>query len=342
MSFYEEKLKECMRNLQIDINRYLYTVQLTLGFKDFLEIKSHECKFIAAEQNLRLKRDEKIELHPDFFLQYNNDKNGIVIEIKTSISNEVDKLSVIKGQLERYNEEIIGWQTKTGEVNSHDILYIIHSLDSDQLKKEIEDSISKNQFKINKNFCLSEFSYLTSPKYDEGDIILIKYKFGTLGCNALKDYLLENIKIFIDDLVVQYDRYKFTRKEPPDEYLMILLWTLIFPTYLDKNSTSFEVTLDKLVETTQTYFSSWSGIPGEGTQIRKTWIRRAMSKFIEIGLVEIMNENPLTYFVIWKKLSLPNDMGDYILTSCCELKLKSMGITKAIGKTQKTITDYGL
>jgi hypothetical protein len=342
MSFYEEKIKECMRNLQIDINRYYYTVQLTLGFKDYLDKNSHDCRFIAAEKNLKLLKNDKIELHPDFFLQYNDDKNGIVTEIKTSISDEVDKLSVIKGQLNNYNENIIGWQTKDEKIDDHDILYIVHSLDSDQLKQEIENSIKNDQFKIRKNFCLSEFSYLTSTKYNEGDIILIKHKYGKVGCDELNNNLIDNIKIFIDKLVIEYDRYKFTRKEPPDEYLMFLLWTLIFPNFLDKNSPSFEVSLDTLVETTQTYFSSWSGIPGEGTQIRKNWIKRAMTKFIEIGLVELLHENPLTYFVPWKKLSLPNDMGEYILTSCCEIKLKSMGITKSIGKTQKSITDFGL
>jgi hypothetical protein len=328
-----------MRNITVDINRYYYIVQLTFGLKDYISKNLIDCKFIATEKKLFIK-DTGEEIFPDFILQYNSKLNGILSEIKSSISDENNKLLVVKPQLIKYQKNIKGWDTSNEEVINHDILLIVHTLDSDQLQKELEQAINNKELYLIKNLCLSEFSYQTSPRYDEGDIILLKYKYGNMDCEELKEKLIKNIKILIDQLIIEYDKCKFTRKEPPDEYLMINLWTLIFPSLLKNNNEYFDTNLDTLTEIIQRYFYPWSGIPGESTQVRKNWIIRAMDKFIKIGLAELIHEKPIIYRVLFKKPGLPNDIGEYIIESICKLRLKSLGITKRISKTQKVMTDY--
>lgn len=334
------ELNQCIEKIETDCDRYYWTVYITLGFKDYLEKNIDDCKFVYAEKELKLVEDDSKYNTPDFILQYNADKNGIVGEIKSSITYD-DEL--LKGdlfpQLEKYCKDMKGWDTNNERIDNHDILCIFHALDVRRVTKLIRDSLESNDINLNKNLCISEYQCLTSPKYGGGDIILIRHEYGELGCKELEEQLKSNLEISFDYLSLTYESIKFTRNPPPVQYLMDLLWTFIFPIFgTGYTETEVEVTLEQILVQVFSYYMPWSRIEGEASQVRKSWITDAMDKFIEIGLIELSDEAPLKYKIFIGK-KLPKDTRKYIFEETCKIELGLKSDLKREDK-QTAIDDF--
>jgi len=338
MTINENDLKKCINIREKEYLRYYQTVLLTLGIKDYLDLSNTGCRFISAEPRLFII-DSDIEIQPDFILQYDNDKKGILGEIKTSIpiNDEYLKNNDFK-QLEKYCNDIYGWNTISRNINNHDILCIIHAPDTDRMIRKNIEFTKDGSINISKKFCISEFSILTSLKYGEEDIMLIRYRYGNLGCNILENILKENIKIDTGYLQDKYEVCKFTRREPPIEYVMDLLWTMIFPIFapIRTENKDFEIDIKKILETVHRYYISWTGIKDEYSQVRERWIKNAMEKFVEINLVEKISKKPEKYKVLYGK-QIPKDIKKYIIERCCFKKFEKL---KKSEKKQKELINF--
>ena len=340
MNGNENDLRICIDKITTDRQRYFWTVYITLGFKDFLDNNLEDCRFVYAEKRLKIIDDDSI-VQPDFILQYYEDRKGILGEIKSSITYDENYIKKdLYPQLKKYCKDIYGWETEDEKILDHDLLCIYHAVDVGRLTKLIDYSIDTGELDIIKNLCISEYSPMRSPKYGEGDIILIKYEYGVLGCKELEASLKENLKLLIDELTLKYEKIKFTRKKPPVEYLMELLWYNIFRIFAEYPEVKeIEVTLDQLLIQIYNYYISWSGIEGEYSQVRKTWIQEAMDLFVKIELAEIISEAPLIYKIYIGKTGLPNDMAEYIYKESCKLKLDQIKKEK-LEETQLKINNF--
>jgi hypothetical protein len=58
-------------------------VLLTIGLKELFEKESMNCRFVSAEPIFKIAESKK-EISPDIVLQYDNNRYGILCEIKTS------------------------------------------------------------------------------------------------------------------------------------------------------------------------------------------------------------------------------------------------------------------
>lgn len=334
------ELNQCIDKLATDYNRYYWAVHITLGFKDYLDKNIDDCRFVYVEKKLKLVEDDDKYNTPDFILQYNEDKNGIICEIKSSLTYIEEYLKRdLFSQLEKYCKDMKGWETNDGRIDNHDILCIIHSLDVRRATKLIIDSLENNDLNMDKNLCISEWAKLTSPKYPGREIILIKYEHGELGCKTLEEQLKSNIEFSVDDLSLIYEMVRFTRNPPPVQYSMDLLWTQIFPIFeIGYRETEVEITLEQILVEVYNYYTTWSRIEGEYSQVRRSWIKDAMDKFTEIGLVEIIDEAPLKYKIFINK-KLNKNVKEYIFEEICKIELGLKSDLKRKDK-QTAIDDF--
>jgi len=279
-----------------------------------------ECRFIAAERTLKNANDQSKEIDPDLIFQYENGTKGILGEIKSSLShNELNVKNNVFEQLRKYDQDVIGWDSSDNLVENHDILHLIHMLDSDWYIS-VYNKYEGSEIKLQKDYCIVEFTDLTSVKAGQGDIILVRYKYGTLGCDSLLTKFKENLHIEIDSLSNNYERLKFTRKRPPLAYLMDKLWFFIFTSFGRYNidSDSFDVKLSEIIKIVQDYYYPWAGIEGENSQLRESWIKEALDMFVKINLAERIGTTAEQYRIHLRKKNLPNDMGKYIIEKICK------------------------
>jgi len=145
--------------------------------------------------------------------------------------------------------------------------------------------------------------------------LYVSHRSGTTGCDYFDQKLIEDVELDTDALSLEYETRKFVKSAPPDLYIMTILYQNIFPTFAN-NEDEFTVSITQLMKTLTDYYTSWSGLEGEQTQIRRRWVIRAMEKFSEIKIAEKILEKSYSYHIKWSK-NLPKDITEYLLTKLC-------------------------
>jgi len=320
-------------------DRYYQTVVLTLGLKDYLNHNETNCRFVSAEPRFYTVSTNN-EVKPDIVLQYGAN-NGVLCEVKTSFPNNETYLLRALKQIEKYSTDVVGWDSPDRKVDSHDILLLCPMMDYDRIITKLNEWLKAGKIKVTKNLCICEWGMILYPKWGK-DFILIRKRQGKTNCEELNKILESNITFEVQKLHLNYEQCKFTRKEPPTEYTMRQLWLDIFPA-LNKKIEDFTTSVEEVLEIAYKYYIPWSNLEGEFSQIRKTWIKKAMDSFCEIGLAENTSKAKSKYIVHRSKRV--NNVEEYIVKRLCKSvikeKIKKMSLENTEAeKDQRTLDLY--
>ena len=295
---------------------------------------------MSAEPCFKEVKSNK-EIFPDIVLQYDDDNFGILCEIKTSLpAIDFFLLEGLK-QLELYSGKVEGWDTSNKEVLDHSIVLLCHALDSDRIVEKVRDWTNKGELKVSKKLCIVEWSVVESLKFDQRDVFLIRHKLGETGCTALDNRFRQNIRFEVDQLFTKYEKCRFVRKEPPLEYMMNQLWSCIFPA-IHEITEDFTCSIDDILKITYEYFIPWSGLPGEYSQVRKRWIRKAMKAFCDIRIAEKIKESPDSYKILYGK-QIRKEVSEYFVEKLCRKVLKEVRIRpvkEALEEAQRRLAEF--
>lgn len=275
-------------------------------------------------------------VNPDAIFQCDNDKKGIVTEIKSSLpENGAFLINEIKEPIEKYSQISEGWKTPNKKIDEHSILLLVNILDSKRTQDVLEESLRNGQISTKRNICLAEWSPpISSNKVGKGDIMLLRHRMGTTGCEYFDTKLKQDIPIDEDKIEIDFESRKFIRKRPPRIYVMDIIYHYIFSAIAEEGKDEFVTTLDEIIKLLQQYFVSWSGIENEESQIRPSWINQAMKDFCDIGIAERTSKDSNEYRIKWGHQYKKN-IGEFMLEKICgkekEEKKK---------KAQTTLTDF--
>ncbi len=332
----QKKLQKLKDERLVEYDRYYQTVLLTLGLKNYLETHARDCRFISAEPCF--SNSQGSEIRPDIVLQHNG-KKGILCEVKTSMPQKDEHLLATLKQLERYSQEVFGWETIDRTVDFHETLLLCHAFDYDRVSEKLSQWSKEGLLKIS-NVVLCEWIMAPNPKTAKEEL-MIRLREGRTSCEELNLLLKKNINVDIKQLIVEVEECKFTRKEPPVEYTMAQLWMHVF-SEINRDPIDFEVPINKLLEIVYDYYISWSNIEGEFSQVRERWIKKAMQAFCNIGMATPVTEKPNTYKILTSK-SIPKNVQEYVIERLCEKALDEKIPKKSIvlrPEENKQITDF--
>lgn len=186
---------------------------------------------------------------------------------------------------------------------------------------------------------MAEWSIVESLKFDQRDVFLIRFKLGETGCFALNTKLRQNIRFEVDHLATQYEKCRFTRKDPPLEYLMNQLWSCIFPA-IHETTEDFSCDIDEILKVAYDYFVPWSGLQGEYSQVRKRWITKTMKAFCDIDLAEEIQN---TYRIFYGR-RVQKDVSEYFVERLCRKSLEEASkrpIEQALEEAQRRLAEFG-
>lgn len=119
-----------MRTAEYDA--YYGTVLVSAGLKDAFR-DDEPCAFKASEPKMRTSPHHPAR--PDAVFQCDEDRKGIVCEIKSS--PPVDGKHVIKDigdKIDKYSGIEGGWMTKSGKAAEHSILLLVNRVDAKKLR----------------------------------------------------------------------------------------------------------------------------------------------------------------------------------------------------------------
>jgi hypothetical protein len=330
----QKRIGKLSQERMIEYDRYYQTVLLTIGFKKHLETKATDCRFISAEPCFR--NSYGAEIRPDMVLQHDG-KQGVLCEVKTSFPFRDEHLLNTLRQLEKYSQPVIGWETQDRMVDYHDIALFCHAFDFDRVFEKLKQWIDDGTLKVSNNLCLCEWMMGINPKTAKEEL-LIRLRNGKTTCEELNLILKKNINIDIQQLVVEVEKCKFTRKEPPVEYTMVQLWMHIF-SEINNKPEDFDVSTDELLSVVYDYYIPWSNIGGEYSQVRESWIKKAMQGFCDIGLAdEIHDVDKANTYKILKSRSVPKNIQEYIIERLCVKAVDAKISKKPIVEINENIT----
>ena len=316
-----QSIKQCRDKAQTEFDSYYQTVIISVGLKHIFD-SNEPCTFKVNEPSMKTNFNT---VTPDAIFQCDNDTKGIVCEIKTSLpENEEHLLKDMKDQIEKYSKIVSGWKTENGTIDQYSILLVIHRTESKKLDKLVKQWIKNGDIVTNKNICISDWQSIRPFKIAAKDTILLSHRSGTTKCNYFDKRLQEDIKIDADSLVLEYENRKFVKSTPPNLYVMTILYQNIFPIFANDDD-EFTVTIDDLMKPLTEYYTSWSGLEGEQSQIRRSWVNSAMDEFSRIQVAEKTGKKNFSYTIKWSK-NLPKDVTGYLLDKLC-------------GKDENIVTD---
>jgi len=306
------EIRECREKQETEFDSYYQTVIMSVGLKHIFTDKE-PCTFKINEPSMQTQPNT---VTPDAIFQCDNDMKGIVCEIKTSLpaSNEY-LLKDMKDQIEKYSNIQKGWQTSSEKIPEHSILLFVHRTDSKRLDSMLQKWINDDEIKTDKNICVADWQSIKPFKVGARDTTLLSHRSGTTNCDYFDSKLKEDIEIFTDDISMEYETRKFVKSAPPDLYIMTILYQDVFPAFANENE-EFTVSIEELMKTLTDYYTSWSGLQGEQSQIRRKWIIKAMDKFCEIKIAEKISDETYNYTIKWAK-KIPKDYKSYLLDKLC-------------------------
>lgn len=283
------QIQKCRDKNPVEYDAYYGTVMLSVGLKHIFT-DDEPCTFKTNEPSMQTSNNC---VTPDVIFQCDNDNRGIVCEIKTSLPHkEQYLLQAMKDQIEKYSDIQSGWKTRSKTINQYAIL-LLHRNDSKTMDNHLQKWLKSRDIVTDKKICIAEWQHNSPLKVPRRDEILISHRSGTTECDYFDQKLHDDIKLDEMRLARDYETQKFVKSDPPDLYIMTILYQDLFST-LATDRDEFVVTIDGLMGELTKYYTSWSGLVGEQTQIRRRWIIKAMDKFSEVGIAQKHTEQPDT------------------------------------------------
>ncbi len=293
--------------MEREFDAYYTTVIMPVGLKhEFGE--DEECTFKVNEPSMGTPGGK---VTPDAIFQCDGDTKGIVCGIKSSIpGDEGIALKDVGGQVKKHADIRRGWKTASGEIERHSLLLLVRNDDGGRVVGMLEmlgggragrarapnagdrapEERMHDQLRIVSDVGTPVDACVTGWEVGgagRGDVIVLNRVRGYTDCEYFDRRPEGGIRIGVDQIGLKYEKSRFVRSEPPVLYMMGILYRHVLPDLM-KGGGEISVTVDGLMDSLAKYYTSWSGIEGERTQIRRRWVSRAMDEFCGINMAERM------------------------------------------------------
>jgi hypothetical protein len=274
-----------------DVDRYYQSLQCILGLRFYLEKnKDLKTRFIGAE--VVLKRPNNDHLNPDMCLQICDDNSnilGVPIELKSSLSDEGDVFKNLQ-ELERYNDKLSGWDTKSKYVEDEVTVLSPYLEDVGRVLRVLKESIKDKKLNFTKELLIWQWSLVPSLKNPNQENLLIQQIYGDLTSKKVSIFnkcISDGIKQDINEmkLIIEKERNLFTNQEPPVEYTMMVMWQNIFGEILNQKNNL--VSVEEVVSIVNDFYTdSLMKNPNNEYKFKKDWAKKALEMLVNINMAK--------------------------------------------------------
>jgi hypothetical protein len=286
-----------------DYRKYSDTVAICLAVHSLITKGSALAKFVGIEHNLRNIEGKLVT--PDLAATYDDDKSGLMFELKWSLPFDEKLLEKEIKELKKYTIPCLNWRKTVSKVDKQDLVLICHIDDVHKVVEMIK-SVSKDashSYLGNEGFAVWTWA-ITPPKGDERKEELRLYSvYGKTRNQEIERLMSQPEGILFPEDVLAYLRFSFTfiKEKPPLQYTTTVLIQNILSTFQRSPEREYyDIHVDMIYERTQVFFPSWHEYDAETIQIKRVWIREALEKLCELGLCGIVPNKP-----DWWRIPIP-------------------------------------
>ena len=295
-----------------------------------------------------LKRIDQPSLNPDLAFVLDNPSNGVIFELKWSVSPNREFSEPRLKEIKKYFDAFTNWKNSNGLVNDQDVILVCHPDDYEHIIKMIEIISSETDYNCFKKEGFSIWTWLLNqPKLGEQaeEMRLIK-NYGKLKHKDLEAIISKPLGIKIPEEVLTYFRYTyfFVKEKPPIQYLMNLIVVNVLPNPDNLGGDNYVVDTEWIWRKTKTLFSMGEEYDNNTLQFKKRWIKEALDVLAEIDIIKRGKEDS---WIIPKKLGTRRKpIQKIICKKLAELEMNKRKHSQSRIKTpipsgkERKITDY--
>jgi len=286
-----------------DYSKYSDTVAICFAVHNFLTKNPQIAKFIGIEKDLKNTADHTVT--PDIVGSYENDKKGLLFEIKWSLPFDEELLKKEIKELEKYLVPCIPWGKTPVDPETQDLVLICHIDDVQRTIEMIKLYVTENPNSLLGKDGFSVWSWTITPPKQGGrkEEMRLFPVYGKTHNNEIEKLICQPGGILFPEDVLTYLRFSYTfiKEKPPLQYLMTVLIQNILPSFQSSSEKeSHDIHVDMIYERSKTFFPSWHSYSEETIQVKRKWIREALEGLCQLGFCgKVPNKED------WWKIPIP-------------------------------------
>jgi len=342
--------QNCVR----DFRKYSDTVAVCCAIYNLFSKDPDLAKFVGIEHSLRNTNGTLVT--PDIAATFENDKRGLVLELKWSLPSDEGLLEKEIRELRKYAVPCLHWRKSVDKVDTQDLILVCHIDDAQRTVDKIK-SLSKDEDQSHlarEGFAVWSWSITPPKKGERKEELRLFPVYGKTRNQKIEKLISQPGGILFSEDVLTFLRFMFTfiKEKPPLQYTMTVLIQNILPTFQrSPERESYDIHVDMIYERAKSFFPSWHEYDAATTQIKRRWIGEALEKLCELGLC-----CKVTHKDDWWKIPIPilrtrKPIQDVLCKKMAKAYLKQLR-TKKKGrprssvsrpkatKKDKAITDY--
>lgn len=289
-----------------DIDDYENTAFAIIGLANLYRFDDSTRAFRTGAQffqgrrfdtSIHNRRSPSSSVTPDLAILV-NDQGATVAEVKMSLPRDRELWQRVLEQLEKYDDDLMGWPTDDGTVETHDIAFVVHQTRV-ALVDSLKNAVSEGTVRFDRPFYA--LSFIRSSQRDT--FFLFRLELGVPSFEPVRRRLQEPVSVPFEAIALHYSRFKLWDSCPPIPYLMDIVWRDVVAdraasderfTSLRRNSRlPIKLGVRETAEYLQDSFSFNQALgsdPSHEETERQplipelTWVRAALEAFVEIGL----------------------------------------------------------
>lgn len=336
----QQILKEAVDNYKDTIyaiigfmNLFLYddvSKQMRLNILPFQGCKLYPVN--GEDNSSKEKKNNGEYITPDIGIVLSEDY-GIIGEVKCSFPKDTEHWKDDFTQLKKYDQDLKGWPSPSGEVKTFDVVLLTHYSRSVAVKKYYQENA---EFKLIHPFAIIEYNRFTQSK----EFFSLRIQMGNISDSTVNKRLEEGIPIPMNVFIKEYSRYKLYDVKPPLPYLLEVIWTNIVALKASENpkfsllrsnqkiEVEFELNeLTDLLYTQFTFYQLSASRPelqnyykSQPKYPKYSWIVEACKKLIETGDAAWKDESAQIIIFYFKRRK---DIYEYFLNICATSENKN-------------------
>jgi len=230
---------------------------------------------------------------------------GYVTEAKKSLPADQSHWLKIVEQLEKYDDDLLGWWNDDETIASICVVLLLHHTRSADFANYLESLIANGSLTFVRPVSVVEFARSMEAK----EFLFLRKYWGKIEDSELSSELESSTSVPVEDLLASYGERKFYDSPPIVEHTMYILWQDIFTDL--KSQANFDegerawlldVDIEPLTHELQRLYGSVASEPRSIAFPKTDWIREAMEAFVALKLAQT-GATAGRYIVYFKRIT---------------------------------------
>jgi len=277
--------QNCVR----DYRKYSDTVAVCCAVYNLFSKNADLAKFVGIEHSLQ--NSDGATVTPDIAATFDNDKKGLVLELKWSLPSDEKLLEKEIKELGKYAVPCSHWRKSADKVDSQDLVLVCH-IDDAQRVADMIRSLSKDEeqsYLAKEGFAVWSWSITPPKKGERKEELRLFSVYGKTRNQKIEELISQPGGILFPEEVLTFLRFTFTfiKEKPPLQYTMTIMIQNILSTFQRSSEReSYDLHVDMIYERAKSFFPSWHEYDTTTIQIKRKWIGEALEKLCELGLCD--------------------------------------------------------